>query len=142
MKTTNKSLSMYINLFKIFTENNRRFTAGLDGLGLTEFIILYHLSNAEDKKMRRIDLAETIGLTASGVTRILSPMEKIGLISKETAARDARVSFVKITSNGERNLEESYDRAQNLAEKIFPLKKLDKLKGLSDLLDELTELNI
>jgi DNA-binding MarR family transcriptional regulator len=32
---------------------------------------------------------------------MLMPMEKIGLVSKETNARDARVSLVKITPAGE-----------------------------------------
>lgn len=51
--------------------------------------------------MRRIDLASSIGLTASGITRLVSPMEKIGLVQKERNERDARVSLVKITPAGE-----------------------------------------
>jgi len=50
--------------------------------------------------MRRIDLANNIGLTASGVTRIVSPMVKIGLVEKEVNQRDARVSLVKLTTAG------------------------------------------
>jgi len=137
MKTITPSLKLFINLSKILTENSRRFSGGLDGLGFNEFIILLHLNQADDKKMRRIDLAEKIGLTASGVTRILAPMEKIGLIKKEAAVRDARVSYVTITAGGQRNLNESINKAELLAEKIFPPAKLKKLAGLSDLLVEL-----
>lgn len=137
MKTIHPSLKLFINLSKILTENSRRFNGGLDGLGFNEFTILLHLSLAPDKKMRRIDLAEKIGLTASGVTRMLAPMEKIGLIKREAAARDARVSYVAITSSGQRNLDETLDKAELFSEKIFPPAKIEKLAGLSDLLIEL-----
>ena len=126
------SLKMYINLSKILTESSRRFTGGLDGLGFNEFVILYHLSLAPEGKMRRIDLADKMGLTPSGVTRILHPMEKIGLVEKEAAERDARVSYVKITTSGERNLSDTMDRAEFLAERIFPSKDSETLATLSD----------
>ncbi len=77
------------------------------GINFSEFMILLHLDHAIDKKMRRIDLAEKIGLSASGITRLVSPMEKIGLVHKEANKRDARVSLVKISSSGERILKES-----------------------------------
>lgn len=57
--------------------------------------------------MRRIDLAEKVGLSASGVTRMLLPMEKIGLICKEEGARDARVSLVRLSDAGLRVLAEA-----------------------------------
>jgi DNA-binding MarR family transcriptional regulator len=129
-----QALKIFINLSKILTQSSRKFTGGLDGLGFNEFVILYHLKGAEDEKMRRIDLAEKMGLTPSGVTRILGPMEKIGLITKEAAARDARVSYVKITESGKRNLSESMDRAEELAEDIFPSGQGDVLDSFSEFL--------
>ncbi|MCK9378736.1 MAG: MarR family winged helix-turn-helix transcriptional regulator [Candidatus Moranbacteria bacterium] len=137
MKSVNLSLKVFINLSKILTENSRRFNGGLDGLGFNEFVILLHLNQSPDKKIRRIDLAEKMGLTASGVTRILAPMEKIGLIKKETASRDARVSYVTITSSGQRNLTETLENTQSFFEEIFPPSKLKELTKLSDLLIEL-----
>ena len=112
MQPVSLSLKVFINLSKILTENSRRFNGGLDGLGFNEFVILLHINQSPDKKIRRIDLAEKMGLTASGVTRILAPMEKIGLIKKETAQRDARVSFVAITPAGQRNLNETLEKTQ------------------------------
>lgn len=135
MKTLNPSLKLFIDLSRVVTENSRRFSGGLDGLGFNEFTILLHLSQADNKKMRRIDLAEKIGLTASGVTRMLAPMEKIGLIRREADVRDARVSYVSITSGGERNLNESLEKSERFAEKIFPPEKIKKLAGLSDMLN-------
>jgi DNA-binding MarR family transcriptional regulator len=71
------------------------------GISFTEFMVMYHLDVAPDKTMRRIDLAESVGLSASGVTRLLSPMEKIKLVQKQANPRDARVSLVKLSRTGE-----------------------------------------
>ncbi|MDF1824137.1 MAG: MarR family transcriptional regulator [Verrucomicrobiales bacterium] len=70
------------------------------GISFTEFIVLLHLNDSPARNMRRIDLAEKIGLTASGVTRLLNPMQKIGLVEKEESVRDARVSLIAITEAG------------------------------------------
>lgn len=72
------------------------------GIGLSEYMVLNSLCESPNKTMTRIDLAESIGRTASGVTKMLLPMEKIGLIQKESGARDARVSLVKISKTGEK----------------------------------------
>lgn len=50
--------------------------------------------------MRRIDLADSVGLSPSAVTRLLAPMEKPGLVEKEANPRDARVSLVKLSTAG------------------------------------------
>lgn len=76
--------------------------AYVHGIGLSEYMVLNSLFDSPNKTMTRIDLAESIGRTASGVTKMLLPMEKIGLIQKESGARDARVSLVKISKAGER----------------------------------------
>jgi DNA-binding MarR family transcriptional regulator len=73
----------------------------IHGIGLTEYMVLFNLSNAPNKALRRIDVADAIGRTASGITRMLMPMEKIGLVEKEISPRDARASLVKLTAAGE-----------------------------------------
>lgn len=77
------------------------------GISFTEFIVMYHLSKAPEEVMRRIDLAESVGLSASGVTRLLNPMQKIGLVKKEESARDARVSLVKLSAAGKKMFKDS-----------------------------------
>lgn len=72
----------------------------LHGISFSEFLILRQLAKAEGNKLRRIDLAQGAGLSASGITRLLNPMEKMGLVEKETASRDARVSLVALTPAG------------------------------------------
>jgi|FLOH01.1.fsa_nt_gi DNA-binding MarR family transcriptional regulator len=89
------------------------------GISFSEFMILFQLSQTEGKMMRRIDLAEQIGLSASGVTRIVSPMEKIGLVRKEANKRDARVSLVKLSAAGQRIFDESSVSVNVAAEHVL-----------------------
>ena len=79
----------------------------IHGINFSEFMVMYHLSLAINHTMRRIELAESTGLSASGVTRLLAPMEKIGLVVKEANPRDARVSLVKLSDAGQQLLADS-----------------------------------
>lgn len=137
MNTLSPSLKFILNLAKINSLISRRFDGGLGGLGFHEFMILYHLQGAPEEKLRRIDLAGKVGLTASGITRLLLPMEKIGLVSKEVNPHDARVSYVHLALGGKRMLEESLERAELLTKEVIPNRKSKKIDELSDLLTEL-----
>jgi DNA-binding MarR family transcriptional regulator len=70
------------------------------GISFGDFQVLDHLSRAPGGRLRRVDLAERLGLTASGVTRTLLPLEKIGLVRREPDPRDARVGFAAVTPAG------------------------------------------
>lgn len=81
----------------------RRFASrlsGLHGVSLADFTLLLRLSQAPGGRMRRVDLAEALGMTASGVTRGLAPLERIGLVTREPDARDARVAYASLTATG------------------------------------------
>ena len=81
----------------------RRFDSALGsfhGLSFGDFQVLNHLSRAPGGRLRRVDLAERLGLTASGVTRTLLPLEKIGLVERQQDPRDARVAYAAITDTG------------------------------------------
>lgn len=80
----------------------------LHGLGVSEFLALHYLNSAETQLLSRTNLAQQVGLTVSGVTRLLIPMEKIGLVAKQANERDARKSMVKLTSAGKNTLEAAY----------------------------------
>ncbi|MEI7498582.1 MAG: MarR family winged helix-turn-helix transcriptional regulator [Candidatus Falkowbacteria bacterium] len=132
------TLHFILQLAKMQTVLNRRLDSKLGGIGFSEFIILYTLSQAEGQKMRRIDLAEKVGLTASGVTRLLLPMEKIGLIKKETNEHDARSSFVLIAPGGKEKLTEGFERAEIFCEEILAPAKAKKIDSLSELIKDFT----
>jgi len=137
MTKISSSLKFFLNLAKIQTVISRKFDSRLGGLSLNEFIILYHLSQSPDKKLRRIDLAEKVGLTASGITRILLPMEKIGLIKRQINEQDARVSYVLLAPGGKQKLSEGIERAEILSEEVIPSSRTKKVEDLSEILTEL-----
>ena len=74
------------------------------GLTLNDYEVLLHLSRAEGGRMRRVDLAGGVLLTASGITRLLDGLERAGLVCKETCSSDARVSYAKLTDAGAEKL--------------------------------------
>lgn len=133
------SLNFFLELTRFNTIMARKFDASLDGVSFNEFVILYYLDKSPEGKLRRVDLASRVGLTPSGVTRLLLPMEKIGLIKKEANPRDARVSFVSIAPGGKRKLLEALDRAEVLSHDFIPGGKTKKLQELSILIKELGE---
>jgi DNA-binding MarR family transcriptional regulator len=50
--------------------------------------------------LRRVDLAAAVGLSPSGVTRALAPLERRGLVARQPNPRDARVAFASLTDAG------------------------------------------
>jgi len=134
----NGELNFLLNMAKVQSIVSRKFDSlSVHGIGFSDFMILYVLYNAPGQRMRRIDLAERIGLTASGVTRLLAPLEKIGLVGREVNERDARVSYVVITENGEKIFEESKVTAEQIANSLLPPKKGKAIQLMSELLAEL-----
>lgn len=96
-------LDLCIRLSRAYTSASRRVDAKLSavhGLSFSDFMILYHLKHAHNSRLRRADLAECMGLTASAVTKSLLPLEKIGLVSRQSDPRDARVGYACLTPTG------------------------------------------
>lgn len=128
-----KQLQFFINMSCIQSKLARSFDVGLgNGIGWNDFVILFHLFHAPDQKMRRIDLAEGISMSPSGITRMLLPMEKIGLVGREADHHDARVSFVTLAPGGKRLLLESLERAQLISENLLPTTDIHNIKNISE----------
>jgi DNA-binding MarR family transcriptional regulator len=77
------------------------------GLTLNDYEVMVHLARAEGQMMRRVDLAQSIVLTASGITRLLDGLERCGYVEKAVCASDARVSYAKLTAEGREKLDEA-----------------------------------
>ncbi|MFL6659012.1 MAG: MarR family winged helix-turn-helix transcriptional regulator [Massilia sp.] len=104
----------------------RRFDSALGsqhGISFSDFQLLNHLARAPGGRLRRVDLADRVALTASGVTRTLLPLEKIGLVTRQTDPRDARVGFAVITEAG-------HELVVN-ATAVVDLVSRDAVRGLS-----------
>ena len=139
MSTISPTLSFFISLSRIETIFSRKMDAKLGGLGFSDFLILYALSIAPDKRLRRIDLADTIGLTASGITRLLLPMEKIGLVQREAHDGDARVSYIAIAPGGETKLSEAIVRAEQYCSDIIHPAEATEITHANNILSKLSQ---
>jgi DNA-binding MarR family transcriptional regulator len=77
------------------------------GLTINDYEALLHLARAEGGRMRRVDLAELLILTASGVTRLLDGLEAGGLVERASCASDRRVTYAVLTEKGRTKLTEA-----------------------------------
>lgn len=116
---------------------NKRLDSGLGWLWYSEFLILRELNRAPWESLKRIDLADKLGFSASGITRLLQPMEKIWLINKEKNEQDARVSLVILAPGWKMKLEEATERAELILENIIDSSNTPKIWEFKTLLDNL-----
>ena len=88
----------------------RQFNADLvadHGLTLNDYEVLLFLARADGWVMRRVDLANSVLLTASGITRLLEGLERSGYVTREACETDARVVYAKLTEDGYAKLKEA-----------------------------------
>lgn len=111
--------------------------SALHGLSLNDFMILYYADGAPQGKLRRSDLAAHLGLTASAVTRLLIPLEKIGLVSRLADPRDARVSYVVLTPVGRDLLTNALQSAADTSQDLVGQLPAGDLETLSAVLESL-----
>lgn len=78
-------------------------------LGVTSYEVLMFLADAPDQRMRMCDLAASIVLSRSGLTRLADRLERDGLIERTSCPSDARGSFAVLTAAGRERLEAARD---------------------------------
>lgn len=77
------------------------------GLTVNEYEALLLLSRAQDNHMRRVDLAASLQLTPSGVTRLLDGLRERGFVDKAACPGDARVTYAVLADAGHEKLREA-----------------------------------
>ena len=130
---------LVINLINLQGKIQKRVGGALSvhGLGLSDYFVLYQLDMATSQKMRRNELAERVGLTPSGITRLLNPLEKIGLVEKESNPRDARVSLVTLSVSGKQVYEDAKVTFSEASRVLFESLNATQVSKLSELLKAL-----
>ena len=77
------------------------------GLPLSSYEVLLRLSREPEGRQRMSDLADSVWLSRSGITRLIDRLERDGLVERSACASDARGSFAVITATGRAKLEEA-----------------------------------
>jgi DNA-binding MarR family transcriptional regulator len=115
LSTAAKALEFSLLVSRTNAELARRLDrrlGSLHGLSFMDFTVLNELARDGSGKVRRVDLAERLGLTQSAVTRILLPLEKIGLVSRHPDPNDARVGYAALTKAGRTLWEDATETAE------------------------------
>jgi DNA-binding MarR family transcriptional regulator len=131
------ALDAWARLLRGHATTTRALSAQLvaeHGLTINDYAALLHLARADDNRLRRVDLAERLTLTASGVTRLLDGLEEAGLVERDTCASDRRVTYAVLTPAGHERLEtasESHLAAiRALFEERFSENEIEQLAAL------------
>lgn len=112
--------------------------SAVHGLSVNEFFLLMHLDHAPANRLSRVELAKRMYVSASTVTRMVAPMEKLGMVDREADARDARLAFVVLSDAGRRKLSEARETFAKRAGYVFEDRwDEDDLTQLSQLLSRL-----
>jgi DNA-binding MarR family transcriptional regulator len=69
-------------------------------LPLSSYEVLLFLADAPEGRMRMSDLAESVLLSRSGLTRLVDRLEREALLKRERCESDARGLFAEITPAG------------------------------------------
>lgn len=70
------------------------------GLDLGDYQLLAMLSEADDRRMRMCDLADTLALSRSGLTRRMEGVISAGLVERVKDDNDGRVVWARMTRRG------------------------------------------
>lgn len=73
-------------------------------LTINDYEALLLLSQAEAGRLKRVELAQRLVLTPSGVTRLLEGLESAGLVERAACPADLRVVYAQLTELGRERL--------------------------------------
>ena len=135
------STDAFGRLLEAYAALTRELSASLvarHGLTINDYGALLLLSRAGEEGMRRIDLANRLQLSPSGITRLLDRLEDQGLVGKGECASDARVSYAILTDAGLEKLREAAPgHIEDIESKLGAVLSEDEMKTLGDLLGRL-----
>ncbi len=78
-----------------------RSLSAIRGVSLAEYRLLRALATSPQARASRVELAAAVGLTPSGVTRALRPLEDLGMVETLKHERDARQAVAALTPAGQ-----------------------------------------
>ena len=97
------NLEAWISFLRAHASLTRQLSARLEaghGLTLNDYDVMVQLAYAPDHRLRRVDLARSVLLSPSGITRLLDGLEREGWVAKRRCDADARVTYAELTETG------------------------------------------
>jgi DNA-binding MarR family transcriptional regulator len=98
-----EELAAWRGMLRAHAELSRTLDADLmreHDLPLSSYEVLLFLNDSDQGRMRMSELADSVLLSRSGLTRLVDRLERQGLLRRERCASDARGLFAEITDEG------------------------------------------
>jgi DNA-binding MarR family transcriptional regulator len=112
------------------------------GLTMNDYGCLLLLSRAGEEGMRRIDLANELQLSPSGITRLLDRLEGQDLVGKGACKADARVSYAILTDSGMAKLRAAAPgHVEDIDRRLGEVLDEEEMRTLTELLGRLSDRN-
>ena len=134
---SSQALSAWVAFLRGHAALTRSLNAQLvadHGLTINDYEVLLHLSRAPDRRLKRVELAQGVLLTPSGITRLLDGLEAAGWVEKASCASDARVTYAVLTDPGHEKLRVAADSHLADVDRLFAghfePEELETLAGL------------
>jgi DNA-binding MarR family transcriptional regulator len=138
---TSPAIEAFVRLVRASVTVTRQLSTQLSadhGLNINAYEALLLLARAPDSRLKRVELANSLLLTAGGVTRLLDGLERDGLVAREECSSDRRVSYAVLTDAGRTTLREaSKSHTRQIRELMGASYNDGELAKLAALLDRL-----
>jgi DNA-binding MarR family transcriptional regulator len=98
-----EELAAWRGLLRAHSELVRTLDAELareHDMPLSTYEVLLYLNDSDGGRMRMSELADSVLLSRSGLTRLVDRLERDGLLRRERCESDARGLFAEITDEG------------------------------------------
>lgn len=136
------AVTAFARLLHAHAALTRRLSAQLEaehGLTISDYEVLLRLSQAPENRLKRCELAESVLLTPSGITRLLDGLEATGLVGRAQCEGDRRVTYAVLTDEGEETFRQVSSEHLAAIEAAFGERLDDEETGrLAALLDRLS----
>ncbi len=96
-------LGAWRGMLRVHSELTKALDAELTaahGLPLSSYEVLLYLADSGTGRMRMSELADSVLLSRSGLTRLVDRLERDGLLKRVQCEQDARGYFAEITPEG------------------------------------------
>ncbi|PNQ85994.1 MarR family winged helix-turn-helix transcriptional regulator [Paenibacillus polymyxa] len=129
-------LNIWLSLTKLQSNINDELEHALQenyGLSLNEFLVLYFLSQTEEKKLRLQHLHEMVGLSQSALSRLVVRMEakNCGALQRHICEDDRRGIYTSMTDFGEKKFDRALETFNQILESALSKDELkQKLQSL------------
>ena len=77
-------------------------------LSLNDYLVLVHLSEAPERRLRMSELAALVRISLSGMTHAVDRLARDSLVDRVKCTEDGRGSFAVLTNAGFERLEQAY----------------------------------